>query len=53
MIKEGASKCSMHFPRVLPGLPRHPILSVGTQRVALDHVSMRLRIKVRNDTNAF
>ena len=30
----------------------HPIAAVGTQRIALDRVSMRLRIVARQDTNA-
>ena len=28
----------------------HPVIRVGTQRVALDIVSMRLRVKARKDT---
>ena len=38
--------------RVLPDSIRHPVETVGTQRVALGHASMGLRVEARKDTSA-
>ena len=47
----GQAKRAMYHP-CLAGLApaSHPIKPVGTQRVALDGDSMRLRVKARKDT---
>ena len=47
----GRQKKEMYHPCLAgPAPASHPIKPVGTQRVALDGDSMRLRVKARKDT---
>ena len=49
-LYEGPQRALQH--PCLAGLDpaSHPVRAVGTQRVALDRLSMRLRVKARKDT---